>query len=385
MAVSISLAEIETVVHEITTDLNSIATSLEEIASELGSSSTCYVSGSLIRTPRGEVAVEDLAIGDLVVTAAGETRPIRWLGHRTVDCKRHSDPKSVLPVRIAAHAFGQNKPTRDLLVSTGHAICINVVDELLVPASALVNGATVAQVEVDEVTYWHVELDSHDILLANGLPAESFIDVGNRGFFVESQTVDLELAPDAPARTLSDYCRPFVDGGAVVQVVRDRMRHRALALDWSLRSSPLGGLHVVADGTRIDPDARDLDARFVVPATAKDVWLVSDTSVPSNVGPSDDDRTLGVCVGAVSIDDGLDVKRALDINDPRLSDGFYGVEAGSHRWTAGRARLPAELWEGCRGVFFLRVELTMQSNPVWIAPEQAAASSQAGYAGAMAA
>jgi hypothetical protein len=140
----------------------------------------CFASGTTIRTNRGDVAVETLEVGDLAVTASGAHRPIKWLGHRTLDCGALPDPREAWPIRIEQGAFGPSKPERDLFVSSEHAICVGGA---LVPVSALVNGSSIAQVAVDAVTYWHVELESHDVLLANNLPAESFLDMGNRAFF----------------------------------------------------------------------------------------------------------------------------------------------------------------------------------------------------------
>ena len=180
----------------------------------------CFASGTLIQTAKGNVAVEHLAIGDLVVTASGHARPIRWLGHRTIDCRRNSRRTDVLPIRIAAHAFGSGRPARDLFVSPGHAICVDACGDVLIPAASLVNGTTIVQVEADEVTYWHVELDSHDIILAENLPAESYLEMGNRSFFAERGVVALAASPDAPVRTHADFCRPFHENGAVVEAVR---------------------------------------------------------------------------------------------------------------------------------------------------------------------
>ena len=108
----------------------------------------CFAGGTLIRTADGDAPVEALTIGDLVMTVSGEARPIRWIGHRALDCRHHPRPHESYPIRIAAHAFGGSRPSRDLFVSPGHAICVDV----LIPASGLVNGSTVQQVEVDEVT-----------------------------------------------------------------------------------------------------------------------------------------------------------------------------------------------------------------------------------------
>jgi Hint domain/RTX calcium-binding nonapeptide repeat (4 copies) len=134
----------------------------------------CFYSGTLVATPSGEVAVETLKAGDLVLTAEGEAKPIRWLGRQTVST-RFGDPLRVLPIRVAAGALGENLPRRDLLVSPDHAL---LVDGVLVQAGALVDGAAVRREGgVPEVfTYWHVELHDHSLVLAEGVPAETFID-----------------------------------------------------------------------------------------------------------------------------------------------------------------------------------------------------------------
>ena len=192
--------------------------------------SVCYCTGTAIRTPRGDRAVEALRPGDLVVTASGETRPVKWIGHRSVDCRSHPRPGDVWPVRIAAHALGENRPARDLFVSPAHAICIDVVGEVLIPVGVLVNDRTVSRREVDRVTYWHVELETHDILLAENLPAESYLDMGNRGFFENAEVIDLAAGPDAAAPSHAGFCRPYVDAGPILVAVRARLDGRADSL-----------------------------------------------------------------------------------------------------------------------------------------------------------
>ena len=88
----------------------------------------------------------------------GQIRPIRWVGHTTMDCGELWEPSACYPVRIRTGAFGRNLPQRDLLLSPGHHV---FVDGVLVPASALVNGITIVREPVGRVTYWHVGLDSH--------------------------------------------------------------------------------------------------------------------------------------------------------------------------------------------------------------------------------
>jgi hypothetical protein len=141
----------------------------------------CYAAGTRILTTSGEVAVEALRVGQRVRTAAGEAKPISWIGHRSIDGE-------VWPVRVQAHAFGPGRPHRDLWLSPDHAVLVDGDGEgaapaVLIPIRYLVNGATVCQERRDQVTYFHVELAMHDVLLAEGLPAESYLDTGNRAAF----------------------------------------------------------------------------------------------------------------------------------------------------------------------------------------------------------
>jgi hypothetical protein len=134
----------------------------------------CFMPGTLVRTPAGEVAVESLHAGDLVVTADGRAAPVRWMGRQTIST-RFADPLRVLPIRISAGALGEAMPARDLLLSPDHAL---LVEGVLVQAGALVNNTTIRrEARVPEVfTYWHVELHDHALVLAEGVPAETFID-----------------------------------------------------------------------------------------------------------------------------------------------------------------------------------------------------------------
>jgi autotransporter passenger strand-loop-strand repeat protein len=141
----------------------------------------CYYPGTMIRTPEGDMAVESLAIGDAVITADGRAMPIRWIGRNTVST-RFADPLRVLPIRIRAGALDDNLPERDLLVSPEHAL---MIDDVLVQAGALVNGVSILRErDVPEIfVYYHVELAEHALILAEGTPAESFVDNVHRMAF----------------------------------------------------------------------------------------------------------------------------------------------------------------------------------------------------------
>jgi hypothetical protein len=133
----------------------------------------CFMPGTAIATPTGAVAVETLSIGDLVLTSDGRAAPVRWIGRQTVSTLFADETR--LPVRITAGALGDNLPVRDLLVSNDHAL---LVEGVLVQAGALINGSTIVRERnVPPVfTYYHVELDDHSLILAENVPAETFVD-----------------------------------------------------------------------------------------------------------------------------------------------------------------------------------------------------------------
>ncbi len=117
---------------------------------EIAASVQCFMRGTRVLTDQGEVPVETLAIGDCVRTLSGEPKPIKWIGHRTVDCSRHPHPEKVWPVRIQAYAFGEGWPHRDLFLSPDHAVYIEGV---FIPIKYLQNGKTVQQRSVRTVIY----------------------------------------------------------------------------------------------------------------------------------------------------------------------------------------------------------------------------------------
>jgi autotransporter passenger strand-loop-strand repeat protein len=133
----------------------------------------CFCAGTRIATSSGEAAVEDLRAGDLVLLADGRTLPVRFVGRQTVS-RHFADPLRAMPVRIRAGALDGEHPTRDLLVSPGHALLLGGI---LVQAGALTNLCSVSREHAmpEVFSYYHVELDEHALLLAEGVPAESFL------------------------------------------------------------------------------------------------------------------------------------------------------------------------------------------------------------------
>jgi microcystin-dependent protein len=195
----------------------------------------CFASGTRLTGASGPIVVEALRIGDLVLTVSGRLAPVRWLGHRAVALARHPRPFDVMPVRVTAGAFGDGAPARDLVLSPDHAV---FVEGRLVPVRHLINGASIVQERRARVTYWHVELDRHDVILAEGMPCESYLDTGNRAAFANSGPA-MDLHPDFARRLWRQRgCAPIVTNAA--DPALRRLHTRLLARAASGRG-PLGG------------------------------------------------------------------------------------------------------------------------------------------------
>ncbi|HSU06320.1 MAG TPA: Hint domain-containing protein, partial [Acetobacteraceae bacterium] len=144
------------------------------IAQAAPSALPCFAEGTLITTAHGGVVVEDVRVGDLVRTVVdGGLQPVIWTGKCLVDCARHSEPRKVWPVRVFCGALAAGIPVRDLWLSPDHAL---LLDDVLIPVKYLVNGSTIAQVPLESIIYCHLELESHDAVLAEGVAAETYLD-----------------------------------------------------------------------------------------------------------------------------------------------------------------------------------------------------------------
>jgi hypothetical protein len=201
---------------------------------DLISAPPCFASGTRIATPGGERAVQSLRPGDVVLALGGartSPRPVRWVGHVTIELARHPSPDAAAPVRIRADAFAPGVPRRDVMLSPDHAV---LWEGALIHAADLVNGATILRTYPRRITYWHVELDTHAaILLADGLPAESYLDLGNRALFAgERGARALHPLLTGPAGWDARACAPLLVGEEYVRPARDALARRAESLGW---------------------------------------------------------------------------------------------------------------------------------------------------------
>jgi hypothetical protein len=206
----------------------------------------CLLKGTRIRTAHGDRKIEDLAIGDLVPTMFGGLRPIQWIARYPY---RKGDPskpwaKSALPVRIARSALGPNVPHDDLYLTSWHSV---LIDGVLTPAGSLINATTIKLDEAgeyDELEYFHVKLESHDVIYAEGAPVETLLRVDERAVnFAEyfricgaPKTAETRCAPlvccDGGRGELMSRFRsaisPWFDRREQIDVIRDRLEERGI-------------------------------------------------------------------------------------------------------------------------------------------------------------
>jgi hypothetical protein len=323
----------------------------------------CFLEGTRIRTGRGDMAVEALAIGDLVQTGFSGMMPVQWLGYRRIDCRRHPKPVNVWPVRVRAGAFGEGRPHRDLWLSPDHAVFI---DGVLIPIRYLVNGRTIAQEPRDAVTYWHVELGQHNVILAEGLPCESYLDTGNRGAFANGGAAVQMHADFARGVWEAEACAPLVLEGAEREAAHSWLLARAETLGHVLTHDP--GLRLIADENIMRPQVIGRTRRFQVPRGAKDVRLVSRSAVPAQVrDDSTDHRRLGIALSRVIYDG-----KRIPLTDPCFGSGWYDAEYGNDdvtwRWTDGDGGLVVA------GGHVLDIEVAMTER-YWLTEPSAASDS----------
>jgi autotransporter passenger strand-loop-strand repeat protein len=298
----------------------------------------CFCSGALILTDHGEVPVQDLRVGDRAITLSGEARPISWIGNGRVLATR-GRRSAATPIIVDKGALADNVPHQELAITKGHSLFL---DGVLIPAEFLVNHRSIRWDDrAQEVSVYHIELATHDVLLANGAPAESYRDDGNRWLFRNANT-RWGLPSQAP-------CAPVLTGGAKVDAVWRRLLNRA----GPRGNLPLTGeadLHLLVNGRRLDAMRCVADAHvYSLPDVPAAVRIVSRASAPQELGLARDPRSLGVALRRIVVRRGTRFQ-VVEASDATLADGFHAFEADNgFRWTDGNASVPIELFAGFVG------------------------------------
>ncbi|CAO3353056.1 Hint domain-containing protein [Azospirillum melinis] len=188
---------------------------------------TCILRGTYVRSMFGDVPVESLKIGDMIKSSVtGEFRSIRWIGRRLLAGSSFDTEhlrKVHLPVRIARDAIARNMPSRDLYISPSHALLIG---EYGVSARLLINGSSIRQVDaMEEIEYFHIELDSHDGMYAEGLPVETYLEADNRQAYDNAAEYEALYPGDDPR--IQEPCVKIDIPLAALEQIRKNVNKRA--------------------------------------------------------------------------------------------------------------------------------------------------------------
>ena len=288
----------------------------------------CFAAGSNLLAATGELPVEALCAGMWLMTPSGRLRGVRWVGRRRLTPARHPRPWDVNPVRVRKDAFAPDVPHRDLLLSPDHAV---LVGGRLIPVRYLVNGVTIVQEEVASVTYFHVELDAHDVVLAEGLACESYLDTGNRHAFEgEGRVAMLHTAFGRDAWVRAG-CADLVLEGEALTAARAALLARAGALGWRLEAATP---RIEVDGNLVVAMRRGRRHSVALPADARQLRLVSLHGKPGETAADGTDmRELGIAVARLALDG-----RRIALSDARLGAGWHDLEP-VWRWTDGAGEI----------------------------------------------
>ena len=310
------------------------------------SSGLCFCAGTAITTPGGEVPVEHLSAGDHVLTHSGKRRRIVWIGVGQVLVQ--SGRRCVAtPVIVRRHALADNVPNRDLRLTRGHALYLRNV---LVPVEELINQRSILWDErAQGVEVYHIELATHDVLMANGAPVESYRDDGNRWLF-QNANQGRRPPPRSP-------CAPLLTNGPIVDELWRQLLERAGPCT-GVHLTGDADLHLLVDGRRVDALGRLEDGTHVfrLVTRPREVRLCSRAAVPQDLGIARDPRMLGVAVRRIVFAQPWR-QRVICPDAQSLTDGYHEFEATNGlRWTDGDATVPSWLFANMDGPAMLMVQ-----------------------------
>ena len=309
----------------------------------------CFLADTLIATPDGTMAVQDLKPGDVIVSyqdGKAYHTTVTWAGkaHCTVKSDK-SDDEAGYPVRILQDAIAPGVPFKDLLVTAEHCLFF---DNAFIPARMLVNGRSVFyDRSVPSYDYYHIETEDHSVIMADGMLTESYLDTGNRNAFRQQGNVFI-FNPQTKSWE-NDAAAPLDVSRERVEPIYRQIAQRAEKRRLPLQTLPPAlttetNLHLRSANGHIIQPLRTVDkcVMFMIPDGLDTVQIVSNSSKPSDTrGPFvDDRRNLGVLIGEVLFFEGNKKREIIHHLTDDALNGWYGIAHPSTRWTNGNASLP---------------------------------------------
>lgn len=318
----------------------------------------CFLTGSMIRTLKGEIAVEDIRIGDQVLTFDWKlnkeiSSPVRWVGSKTIKVNPIlMDDEAGYPVRIVKNAIAEGIPYKDLLITAEHSLFF---EDKLIPVRMLVNGYSIyCDYSITDYTYYHIETDRHSVIWADGMLTETYLDTGNRNQFKQHGNCVVLTPVYTPKQWEQDAVAALGVERHIVEPLYQAITQRAInmglkSMQTEKQFTQNPDLHLITqDGLAIQPmsNYKGQYTFFLPDGDIEHVYLVSRASRESDIiGAFIDNRHyLGVLIGDISI---LAVDQQNNVLvDPittHLSQndlsGWHAVENASYRWTDGKALL----------------------------------------------
>lgn len=312
----------------------------------------CFLPGSMIRTSKGDVSVENLHIGDDVIAFDWKAnkdvgRSVVWAGKAHAVVSAHlPDDEAGWPVRILKDAIADGVPYKDMLITAEHCLFF---DGKFVPVRMLVNGRSIFyDKSITSYDYYHIETEQHSVITADGMRTESYLDTGNRRAFrqngkIVSFTPSRALSWNDDAAASLGVNREFVE--PLFSQIEARAEQAGIA---SQESAPVlteaSDLRLETNNGMVIHPARTTDDRivFMIPTGVKNIRIVSNASRPSDViGPFVDDRRyFGVAVGEIMMFESNRTHTITAHLTDRELDGWNTLEWEDTRWTSGNALLP---------------------------------------------
>ncbi|MFS8371711.1 Hint domain-containing protein [Acetobacter indonesiensis] len=317
------------------------------------SAEVCFLSGSMIDTPNGDVPVENIRMGDTVIAyvhGVSQETTVTWAGTARAAVRSHlRDDEAGYPVRILKDAVSDGVPYKDMLITPEHCLFF---DGRFIPARMLINGSSIFyDKSITTYDYYHIETEHHAVIKADGMLTESYLDTGNRRAFI--QEGNLVSLRNTNQNWENDAAVPLCVERSFVEPVFRTLQARSVKLfgeQDSVTTAQLThnpDLHLVTEnGASVRPVRQEENVySFMLPPGTTSVRIVSRTARPSDIiGPFvDDRRELGVAIGTISLVTANKKQSVLTHLASEKPDGWYPENGErSIAWTNGNAFLPLE-------------------------------------------
>ncbi|NVN28711.1 Hint domain-containing protein [Asaia siamensis] len=305
----------------------------------------CFLAGSMILTESGPKKVENISIGDMVVTFNGNmnlTRKVVWIGRKEIIVdKSLKDDISGYPVRIKKSAFAEDSPCDDLLVTAEHCV---FVDNCFVPIRMLVNGDSIFyDKSIKNFTCYHFELEQHCVVSANNLLTESLLR--SEGHIFEN------LITSVKEEKIINECSPPIkintEAGFVEKIYRRLVERCAGSENQATDTTAISRESCVClklpDGRIIHPIKKSVNLyKFKIPGRISKFNILSRSSRPCDIEGVyvDDRRNLGLLMENISIFHSQGFLELKDFFIDQSLNGWNNLEKSRDcRWTTGNAEI----------------------------------------------